>query len=133
MTRDQLITRDAERLSHVQPALREKVAAILLAMDALTFPMTVTDALRTTDEQIALFAKGRTAPGPRVTNADGVTTKSNHQSGRAVDCAFLDSKNQPTWDAAYPWDTYGACAKAVGLRWGGDFVSIKDKPHVELP
>ena len=35
---------------------------------------------RTTEEQIALYAKGRTAPGKIVTYCDGVTKKSNHQA-----------------------------------------------------
>ena len=51
---------------------------------------TITDSLRTTVEQQALYAKGKTVPGGIVTNADGVKNKSNHQAksdgyGYAVD------------------------------------------------
>jgi hypothetical protein len=34
---------------------------------------------------------------------------------------------------AYPWRLYGEAVKAVGLVWGGSWVSIKDRPHAELP
>ncbi len=29
------------------------------------------------------------------------------------------------------WALYGQLAKAQGLRWGGDFHSIRDRPHCE--
>jgi peptidoglycan L-alanyl-D-glutamate endopeptidase CwlK len=126
----------------LHPILAAKLARVLAAMDALGFPMRIVSTVRTTDEQQALYAQGRTKPGPIVTNADGVRIKSNHQAkadgfGHAADCAFLDLRtDHPTdvvWDNDLPWSTYGACARAVGLRWGGDFKSIVDRPHVELP
>jgi hypothetical protein len=30
------------------------------------------------------------------------------------------------------WAAFGACAEAQGLIWGGHFMTIKDRPHVEL-
>lgn len=128
--------------SPLHPLLVSKLARVLAAMDALGYPMRIVSTVRTTEEQQALYAQGRTKPGPVVTNADGVRTKSNHQAkadgfGYAADCAFLDLRTEnPTdvvWDNDLPWATYGACARAVGLRWGGDFKSIVDRPHVELP
>jgi peptidoglycan L-alanyl-D-glutamate endopeptidase CwlK len=125
-----------DKLGGVHPKLREKVERVRDAMAALGFPMIVTDGVRTDDEQAALYAQGRTAPGRIVTNADGFTHRSNHQlhadgCGHAADLAFLvDGK--ASWDESLPWSCYGACAKAVGLAWGGDFITIKDRPHVEL-
>lgn len=49
------------------------------------FDCTITSGLRTTKQQQALYAKGRTAPGGIVTYCDGVNKKSRHQGGRAVD------------------------------------------------
>lgn len=139
MTREQLRQRDDDRLRSVHPDLHAKVMRVLTAMDALGWPMTVTDTLRTTEQQNALYALGRTVPGKIVTNADGVTKKSNHQAkadgfGHAVDCAFLDATLQPNWGESFPWGTYGACAQAVGLKWGGSWSgTLNDRPHVELP
>lgn len=129
--------RDRQRLAGVHPRLVDKLDRVLDAMAVLGFAMMVTDGLRTREQQQLLYAKGRTAKGPVVTNADGVTKKSNHQAkddgyGRAVDCVFLvDGK--PSWDARLPWKAYGAAAEAVGLIWGGSWTSLVDLPHVELP
>lgn len=124
-------------LSAVHPTLARHVQRILTAMSALGFPMVVTDGVRTEAEQAALYAKGRTTPGSIVTNADGTRKKSNHQAkadgyGHAVDCAFL-ANGQPSWAESHPWALYGAMAKALGCVWGGDWVALHDRPHVELP
>jgi peptidoglycan L-alanyl-D-glutamate endopeptidase CwlK len=124
-------------LDVVAPALREGVPKILEAMAAIGYPMLVTDTLRTTEEQQALYAQGRTAPGPIVTNADGVLKRSNHQAhidgfGHAVDCCFLVN-GQPSWDARLPWKAYGALAEALGFTWGGHWDRLVDLPHLELP
>ncbi len=125
------------KLDGVHPRLVEAVERVLSAMSDLGFLMIVTDAVRSIEQQQALYAKGRTAPGPIVTNADGVRHLSNHQAhgdgfGHAVDCTFIvDGK--PSWDDSLPWRLYGEMAKSQGLRWGGEFISIVDKPHIELP
>lgn len=124
------MTRDEQRLAQVLPDLADRVRRVLAAMAALGFPMTVTAGLRTTAQQQALYAQGRTVPGRVVTQADGVTVRSKHQEGRAVDCAFLVD-GRPSWNDALPWGTYGSCAQAVGLTWGGTWRSFPDRPHVE--
>jgi len=137
-----------KKLEGVHPALVAKVTRILFASAELGFPMLVTDGVRTAAEQAALYAQGRTVPGPdvspsrpmgrTVTNSDGVRKPSNHQVkadgfGHAVDLCFLvDGK--PSWDDALPWYLYGAMAKALGLEWGGAWRSkLVDRPHIELP
>jgi len=129
---------DTALLAEVHPVLADKARRILAAMAELGFPMCVTDGLRTDSEQVALYAKGRTTPGPVVTNADGVIKRSNHQRhsdgwGRAVDMAFLDENNQPTWSDEMPWNCYAECARALGLIAGAMWVHFPDRPHIELP
>lgn len=129
--------RDRQKLVGVHPQLVEKVEKILAALDALGFPMMVTDGVRSVEQQKALYAKGRTAPGPVVTYADGVEKRSNHQPhidklGHAVDCCFVVN-GKPSWDAHLPWKAYGAAAEAHGLTWGGSWTRLADLPHVELP
>lgn len=125
------------KLEGVHPELAQAGARILVAMGALGFPMLITDGVRTTAQQARLYAKGRTAPGPIVTYADGIKKTSNHQPkadgyGHALDLCFLvDGK--PSWDSALPWKLYGEMAKSQGLRWGGDWKSpLIDRPHIEL-
>lgn len=128
--------RDRQKLVGVHPQLVEKVEKILAALEALGFPMMVTDGVRSVEQQKALYAKGRTAPGPVVTYADGVEKRSNHQPridrlGHAVDCVFLvDGK--PSWSVELPWAAYGALGEALGLKWGGKFTMV-DCPHLEWP
>lgn len=125
-----------ETLAGVHPDLVARLTRVLASMEALGFPMRVTDGVRTAAEQQVLYAKGRTTPGPIVTYADGVRKTSNHQPqadgfGHAVDCTFLQD-GKPSWDARLPWPCYGEALKAVGLRWGGSFANLHDLPHAEL-
>jgi peptidoglycan L-alanyl-D-glutamate endopeptidase CwlK len=85
--------------------------------------------LRSYAEQDALYAKGRTAPGARVTNARA--GYSNHNFGTAWDIGLFRGKAYITSHAAYR--EIGQAGKSLGLTWGGDFKSIVDEPHFELP
>lgn len=127
-----------DKLAGVHPTLVIRVRCIMEAMRALGFPMIVTDGVRTVEQQQALYAQGRTAAGNVVTNVDGIKVRSNHQPhedgwGHAVDMTFLDKDGRPTWNGPLPWNLYGEMAKALGLRWGGDWKALIDRPHVELP
>lgn len=126
------------KLDGVHPTLVAAIERLSEALELLGHPVVVTDGLRTTSDQARLYAKGRTTPGPIVTYADGVRHRSNHQAhadgfGRALDCAFLvDGK--PSWAESHPWRLYGEAAKALGLRWGGDWTGgLVDRPHIEMP
>ena len=135
MTRTRAQELTTQRLQGVHPNLVEKLWRIWAALDALNHPIFVVQGVRTTEEQQALYAQGRTKPGRIVTNADGVIKKSNHQVkadgfGHAVDCAFI---TDDPFDAKNPWSLYGGMAELIGLYWGGRWQSIKDLPHVELP
>ena len=92
---------------------------------------------RTYAEQNALYAQGRTAPGPKVTNAKG--GESNHNFGIAMDFGvfrakrYLDGGNPD--DSKLAADIHKAAAvhaKANGIEWGGDWKSFKDFPHFEV-
>jgi len=92
---------------------------------------------RTYAEQDALYAKGRTATGPKVTNAKG--GESNHNFGIAMDFGvfragrYLDGGNPE--DAALAAEVHKAAAqhaKANGIEWGGDWKAFKDFPHFEI-
>jgi peptidoglycan L-alanyl-D-glutamate endopeptidase CwlK len=120
----------------LHPVLVRRVLLVHRALLELGFPMVLTDGVRTTEQQQALYAVGRTKPGQIVTQADGVRVKSNHQIkedgfGWAADNCFL-VQGHPSWNDDLPWEAYGACAEAVGLRWGGRWTTMRDRPHLEL-
>jgi peptidoglycan LD-endopeptidase CwlK len=124
------------RLTGVHPKLVAECRTLLLTMQTLGFPMFIANGLRTVEEQNALYEQGRTKPGNVVTNVDGSDlTKATHCPqtdglGHAVDFAFQAPN---PWDAKYPWKAFGECAKARGLKWGGDWKTMKgDLGHVEI-
>ena len=93
--------------------------------------------MRTIEEQNALYAKGRTTPGPIVTKAKGGS--SFHNYGLAFDICWLIEQGDGTYvyDPTKSWN-FGPnykkvveLLKAAGYIWGGDFKSIKDTPHFE--
>lgn len=115
----------AERLLTVVPALASRVERLMLACWHLGIPLRVTQARRTQGEQDALYAQGRTAPGPIVT----WTRDSKHVRGRAVDFAWK-TPTGVAWDG--PWQLLGLMAGELGLISGVHW-QRQDKPHIELP
>lgn len=92
--------------------------------------LTVTQGLRTMEEQQALYDQGRTKPGAIVTNARPGDSWHNH--GLAFDVAIFDG-GKPSWpNDSQLWAKIGAIGKANGLTWGGEFKSILDLPHFEF-
>lgn len=111
-----------------QEAARKFMSAVIPAMAAKGVVVKIISGTRTYAEQDALYAKGRTTPGPRVTNARGGF--SNHNFGVAWDIGlFNDGKylqHSPFYRAC------GQIGRDMGLEWGGDWKSIKDEPHFEV-
>lgn len=98
----------------------------------------MTSGYRSHEEQAKLYAKGRTAPGPKVTNARAGS--SMHNYGLAFDiCLELDGKII-SWDVdkdfdqdrQSDWMEVVEVFKALGFKWGGDWKTFKDMPHFEV-
>lgn len=92
----------------------------------------VTSGLRDSAKQAALYAQGRTAPGPIVTNAP--PGHSAHEHGLAIDVA-LQLPAGLSWDTNDPaWPRLWAAVKASqGLHSGHDFppVAPADDDHIQ--
>lgn len=126
-----------ERMAGLHPVL---MAILFEALEGSPYDFGVASGVRTTEQQKALYAKGRTVPGKIVTNCDGVKKKSNHQAkadgyGYAVDLYGWDGK--ALWDKASLSAIAGHIKEAAQkypckLQWGGDWKSFKDYPHIEL-
>jgi peptidoglycan L-alanyl-D-glutamate endopeptidase CwlK len=122
-------TASQNRLAKVHPKLAKGVTAMIEALAAEGLTVEVVQGLRTFAEQDALFAQGRTKPGPVVTQAKG--GQSNHNYGLAVDlCPFVGGK--PQWEDTKGFLRIGTEAAKQGLQWGGDWKKFIDKPHVQL-
>ena len=120
--------RSEKNLATLEPQVAKIGREHLRRLAALGLTFKVTSGRRTQAEQDALYAKGRTAPGPKVT----WTRKSRHLTGRAYDLTLFSGKN-PIWNSKH-YDTAGRIGEELGMTWGGRWKGGKtDRPHFELP
>jgi len=114
----------ATLLPEVQPIAR----ALVQKAAANGIQIKIVSGLRTYAEQDALYAKGRTAPGPKVTNARG--GYSNHNFGIAFDVGVFSGSSYLQESPKYK--AVGVLGMDMGLEWGGNWTSIVDQPHFQL-
>jgi peptidoglycan L-alanyl-D-glutamate endopeptidase CwlK len=127
-------------ITKTHPTLQKRVKKWQAACKKAHIIVAIGECVRTAAEQDALYAKGRTAPGKKCTNARGWNFSSMHQWGVAVDFYLkMDiDKDGKTSDDAFNdstgmFEKAGAIAKKCRLEWGGGWTSIKDRPHLQLP
>lgn len=127
-------------ITALHPRLQEKLAQLKEECKKQGISILFSECLRTRAEQDALYAQGRTKPGNIITNAKGSTYSSQHQWGIAADF-FIDmdvdgdgnKKDDAFNNSTGLFERVGAIAKSIGLGWGGDWTSFKDRPHLYLP
>lgn len=134
------------RVALLHPKVRDEVKALIEKVElgfAKNVAVRLVQTLRTIEEQNALYAQGRTKPGPIVTNAKGGS--SYHNYGLAFDFAILLDKDgngtydELSWDIKKDNDKDGIADwlevvkvfEAAGWEWGGKWSSIKDYPHLQ--
>ncbi len=119
----------SRRIEDLHPDVQEHVKAWLNACEYAGLDILITNTLRTIAEQNALYAKGRTEPGNRVTNAKG--GYSFHNYGLAIDfCPMVNGIC--AWTRIDLFDKAGRLAKKFGFEWGGDWENFKDRPHIQM-
>lgn len=121
---------DAAKLQGTDPELATKAMQTLQEAREQGLDVSITEGYRSLERQAQLYAQGRTTPGNIVTNARAGQSK--HNSGKAVDFGVFDNGKYVTRGSDPRYNQLGAIGKAQGLKWGGDFKNITDKPHFEL-
>jgi peptidoglycan L-alanyl-D-glutamate endopeptidase CwlK len=88
---------------------------------------------RSDAEQEALFAKGRTEKGSKVTNARAGQSPHNFKPSFAFDIAFIGLNKKLDWSDKL-FKTFADIIKRTSpsVEWGGDWSKFKDLPHYEL-
>lgn len=120
--------RSEASISTLLPAVQPIARALVQKTAANGIQIKVISGLRTYAEQDALYARGRTTPGNKVTNAPG--GYSNHNFGIAFDIGvFSGSKYLPE---SPKYKAVGVLGMDLGLDWGGNWTSIVDQPHFQL-
>lgn len=116
------------RLKDVNPGLADKIRQLADALTQEHIEIRVTQGLRTWADQARLYAQGRTAPGPRVTNAK--PGESWHNFGLAVDVAVFDIRGNPDWNAGHlAYQRVVALGTTLGMVSGKAW---NDVPHLQL-
>ena len=123
------VTKVDRDLSKLHPVMRKAAEKLQKALDQESIPMKAFEAYREPERQAHLYAKGRTAPGPKVTNAKA--WESYHQYGLAVDFVRFEQGNW-NWNDTTPkqkkqWDRFHELARDLGL----EPLSF-EKPHVQI-
>ncbi len=113
-------------MNGLHPTFATRLARLQGLLEQHGLRMRITCGYRSLAQQVAEYAKGRTAPGPRVTRAR--PGRSPHNYGLAADFCFQGLR---PYDG--DWKAFGRLAKQAGLAWGGGWLLFKDRPHVELP
>jgi peptidoglycan L-alanyl-D-glutamate endopeptidase CwlK len=127
---DRDLGKACQRLRDAVPEVVARFEAYRL--DLILKPISV---LRTVEEQQALYAQGRTAPGRIVTNADGVRNLSRHQcqerhgelAAHAVDLGIFRPGGSYV-SAVSEYVDLPRIADELGLKSGA---SWGDYPHLE--
>lgn len=120
--------RSEKSIATLLPEVRPMARALVQRAAALGIQIKVISGLRSYAEQDALYAQGRTTPGPKVTNARG--GYSNHNFGIAFDIGvFSGTKYLPE---SPKYKAVGVLGTDLGLEWGGNWTSIVDQPHFQL-
>ena len=117
-------------LDDLQPEVRERCQRLLELAALEGIVLKVVHTLRTMEEQALLYQKGRSRPGPKVTNAR--PGYSFHNFGLAFDVAFGDPLDPKVVKWTGPWKRVGELGRSLSLKWGGDWKMFVDKPHFEF-
>ena len=92
----------------------------------------VQQGLRSFEQQAAIYAQGRTAPGEIVTHAP--PGHSWHEFGMAIDVCPKSLLSVRNWDPENPiWSELAITGRSLGLFPGAYYVHVPpDRPHFQL-
>ena len=120
--------RSHSRMLGVDPELL-KVASRAIEISEIDVLIPPHGGYRTASEQKSLFDKG-------VSRCDGISFKSDHQSGLALDVvAYVDGV--ASWEKEHCYMVAAAMFQAaseldISIRWGGYFTGFFDGAHFSL-
>lgn len=124
----------SRKIEDMHPWLAErwKIAIVIWNKEHPKGPIPIiTQNYRSPQEQNDLYAQGRTKKGNRVTNAKGGQSLHNYLPSYAFDIAFKNTEGKILWDEKY-FNEFAVIMKGMGVGWGGDWKSFKDRPHFDF-
>lgn len=131
MNISQLLSKSEARINKLNPIVANKTRELIKKAHAEGINIIIVQGLRTMEEQANLYAQGRTKAGKIVTNAKA--GYSFHNYGIAIDfCLLADDGVNVLWTVNDKWRRVAEIGKSLGFDWGGDWISFKDYPHLEM-
>ena len=125
---DQANDRSERVIATLLPHVRPYARALFFKAREIGIAINIIGGTRTFEEQDRLYAKGRTATGPEVTNARAGF--SNHNVGIAFDIGVFNGNRYLPESPLYK--AVGALGMELGLEWGGNWKNLVDQPHFQL-
>ena len=130
--------KDAPIPTELNPIVNERKDTLIQKAANNNISVVITEGIRSFKKQDELYQQGRTTKGNIVTNTKA--GESYHNYGLAFDYALLDSKGNIIWDITYDgngngksdWFEVAEIGKKLGFDWGGDWISFKDYPHLQM-
>lgn len=112
-------------IKELHPLMQQKVRQLEAYAKSKGYTFRICSGYRTREQQIALQEKYKDEKG-RVAGADS----SPHRFGRAIDISSNGINGILSEEQSRDLGNY---AKSIGLRWGGDFKSYRERWHFDLP
>lgn len=117
-------------IDELHPVVAAKARAAIRDCEAAGLPLLITCTYRSGIEQDALYAQGRTKPGPIVTKAKA--GQSFHQYRLALDLYPLVN-GKPDFSGSHPnWVKIATIFKRHGFEWAFEWKRFKEKPHFQM-
>ena len=123
-------------LDDLAAPVKSAALAMLARCRAAGLEVLIYCTLRSNDEQAALYAQGRTKPGPVLTNAGpGRSMHNPDASGRAWAFDAVPLVNgKAAWDDVVMVTKMGEIGEACGLEWAGRWRGpMRERVHFQMP
>ena len=123
---------NSRKIEDLKPAAQAKCLEFLAACAKAGLRVQVIQTLRDAEYQHSLYEQGRTKPGKIVTNCDGYTRPSKHQSGLAWDAVPLDGNGNIIWSDRSIYAGMAKIAAGLGITAGYNWHSLGDLDHFQV-
>lgn len=107
--------KNGDKISKLTPEMQEKTMQLLDYAKSQGMTVTINSGYRTQEEQREL----------QRTRGKYAAKNSLHCQGKAIDISIAGGKDSD-------YKKLGDYAKSIGMRWGGDFSTVKERWHFDL-
>ena len=120
---------NSRKIEDLHPRVAELCRQFMAKCAKQGIDVLITSTYRDNESQAALYAQGRTKPGPKVTGAKPGQSYHNHR----VAFDFVPIVNgKAAWNDTKLFVRCGEIAESCGLEWAGRWKSFKEMAHCQF-